>query len=305
VERLADPVRAGAEVWPPGAFVVAASDASRPLVERHVGLDGVAVRGLASPPEGRRVALRRTKVGLYRPWGGNIDEGWTRYVLEQFGFAPITLRNGDVRDGALGQRVDVVVLADQPYASLLRGLSLAAMPEPYAGGLGAPGVAALYEFVVRGGTLVTLDSASELPLTAFGVPAVNLLSGTRDHEFYIPGSLLRLDVDVTHPIAWGVPPQVTAFFAHGLAFEPAGPFARGAPRTWSADSRVVASYAGTDLLQSGWQLGGERLHGTAALLEIRVGEGRVVMAGFRPQHRAQPHATFKFLFNALLTPASE
>ena len=302
VERVIGPLQAGSHAWPPGAFVVPATDASRPLVARAVEADGVSVVGALAPPEGTRVAVRRSRVGLYRPWGGNIDEGWTRYVLEQFGFAPLTLRNEDIGAGGLGERVDVVVLADQSYPALLKGLPASTMPAPYAGGLGPAGVAALHAFVAGGGTLVTLDSASELPLTAFTVPAVNLLAGLRPHEFFIPGSILKLDVDNAHPLAWGMPSEVSAFFAHGLAFGPAGPFARGEPHTWDADARVVASYARTGLLQSGWQLGGERLHGRAALLDLRVGRGRVVLVGFRTQHRAQPHATFKFLFNALLAP---
>ena len=84
-------------------------------------------------------------MGLYRPWGGNIDEGWTRYVLEQFGFAPLTLRDADIRDGdSSADRVDaLVILPDASYQSLLTGLSPATMPEPYTGGLGPRGVAAL------------------------------------------------------------------------------------------------------------------------------------------------------------------
>ena len=305
VERLAEPLATGGETWPAGTFVVAAADVSRPIVDRAISADGVIVRGLAATPGGRRVTLRQPRVGLYRPWGGNMDEGWTRYVFEQFGFPYETLRNADIRAGQLRQRVDVVVLADQSYASLLRGLSPATMPEPYAGGLGTEGVAELHDFVSGGGTLVTLDSASELPLTAFDIRVVNLVAGTRSHEFYVPGSILRLEVDTSHPLAWGVPAEVSAFFAHGMAFGPAGPFARHESPAWGGESRVVASYASERLLQSGWELGGDRLRGRAALLEVRVGAGRVMLVGFRPQHRAQPHATFKFLFNALLAPAPE
>jgi hypothetical protein len=242
-------------------------------------------------------------VGLYRPWGGNIDEGWTRYVLEQFGFAPLTLRDADIRDGRIGERVDTLVLPDASYQSLLNGLSPATMPTAYTGGLGPRGVAALHAFAEAGGTLIALDSASELPLIAFGLPVGNVLTGVRDTEFSVPGSLLRLEVDTTAPLAWGVPAEVSAFFANGLAFAPTTPRARGEAETWPAGARVVASYGREGLLQSGWQLGGDRIAGRAALVELQVGQGRVVLVGFRAQHRAQPHATFKFLFNALLAPA--
>jgi hypothetical protein len=176
------------------------------------------------------------------------------------------------------------------------------MPAEYTGGLGPRGVAALYEFVEAGGTLVTLDSASELPLTAFGLPIASVTAGLRDTEFSIPGSLLRIDVDTTHPLAWGVPAQATAFFANSLAFRPATG-TQGGARAWPPGAHVVASYSREALLQSGWQLGGERLGGHGAIVDVPVGRGRLVLIGFRAQHRAQPHATFKFLFNALLLPA--
>ena len=226
VERLAAPLGAGEQQWPIGAFLVPATDSSRPLVRRAVDADGVRVRGLSSAPDGPRVKVPTSRVGLYRPWGGNIDEGWTRYVLEQHGFAPLTLRDADIREGGLGNRVDTVILPDASYQSLLTGLSPATMPEPYTGGLGPRGVASLYEFVESGGTLVALDSASELPLTAFGLSIRNVVAGLRDTEFSIPGSLLRLEVDTTNPLAWGMPAEVSAFFAHGLAFGPAAPRAR-------------------------------------------------------------------------------
>jgi hypothetical protein len=297
VERLAAPLRQDGDAWPPGTFLVEATGATRAAIARARHEDGLRVRALPAMPDLPRVTLRAPRVGLYRPWGGNMDEGWTRFVLEQFGFAPATVRDADVRAGRLGDRFDTIVLPDAPYASLLTGLSATVMPEPYAGGLGPRGVAALYEFVEAGGTLVTLDSASELPLTAFGLPLVNTTAGAAPSEFYVPGSLLRLEVDVTHPLAWGMPSEATAFFAQGLAFAPGG-----TDPGWPAAATVVASYAREGLLQSGWQLGGERLQGRGAVVDARIGRGRVVLIGFRTQHRAQPHGTFKFLFNALLAP---
>ena len=305
VERLAVPLGTNTTPWPIGTFLVSASDLTRPLIRHAVDTDGLRVRGLASLPDGPRMLLRSPRVGLYRPWGGNIDEGWTRYVLEQFGFAPLTLRDADIREGQLADRVDALVIPDAPYQSLLTGLSPATMPEPYTGGLGPRGVASLHAFVESGGTLVTLDSASELPLTAFGLPVGNVLTGVRDTEFSVPGSLLRLEVDTANPLAWGMPAEVSAFFANGLAFAPIAPRARGEAEAWPGSARVVASYARDGLLQSGWQLGAERIAGRGALVEIRVGRGRVVLVGFRTQHRAQPHATFKFLFNALLAPSPD
>jgi hypothetical protein len=306
IERLATALGTGADAWPAGTFLVTPDAAARALLVQAADDLGLTARGLETPPPGDRRMLTRTRIGLYRPWGGNMDEGWTRYVLDEFGFPYVTLRDADLRAGNLAAHVDVVVLPDLPYDSMLRGLpSPPARPE-HAGGMGARGVSALYDFVESGGTLVTLDSASELPLTAFGLPVTNALAGVRDSDVFIPGSLLKLDVDTAHPLAWGMPAQAAAFYAQGLAFAPSATRGRGEPPpAWSQDVRVVASYGSHPLLLSGWQLGGGRLEGRAAIVEARVGAGRVVLVGFRVQHRAQAHGTFKFLFNALLTPGSD
>ncbi len=301
VQRATAPVDVRGEAWPAGSFLIEATAAAVALAREAAATLGVSVRALATWPDVARVPIRPARVGLYRPWGGNMDEGWTRFVLEQFEFGTVTLRDADIRDAGLSQRVDVIVLPDASYQSMLHGLRPGTMPEPYTGGLGPRGVAALYEFVARGGVLIALDSASELPLTAFGLPLQNELAGLRDHEFFIPGSLLRVDVDASHPLAWGMPADATVMFAHGLAFGPSGRTGRGESPVMPAAVRTVATYARQGLLRSGWQLGGDQLAGRAALVEATVGAGRVILIGFRTQHRAQPHGTFKFLFNALWT----
>lgn len=306
VERLTSPLGVGADAWPAGTFLVAPDATTRHVLVQTVQELGLSARALETQPSGERRTLMRPRIGLYRPWGGNMDEGWTRFVLDQFGFPYLTLRDADLRAGDLGTRVDVIVLPDASYDSLLRGLSSPPARPEHSGGMGARGVAGLYEFVEGGGTLVALDSASELPLTAFGLPITSALAGVRDTDVFIPGSLLKLDVDTAHPLAWGMPGEAAAFYAQGLAFVPSVPRGRGEPPpTWSEDVRVVASYGRNPLLLSGWQLGGERLEGRAAIVEARVGAGRVVLIGFRVQHRAQAHGTFKFLFNALLQPAAD
>ena len=180
------------------------------------------------------------------------------------------------------------------YQSLLNGLSPATMPTAYTGGLGPRGVAALHAFAEAGGTLVALDSASELPLIAFGLPVGNVLAGVRDTEFSVPGSLLRLEVDTTAPLAWGVPAELSAFFANGLAFAPTTPRGRGEAETWPAGARVIALYGRGGLAAKRMATRRRPHRGPRRLVELQVGQGRVVLVGFRAQHRAQPHATFCF-----------
>ena len=153
------------------------------------------------------------------------------------------------------------------------------------------GVSHVYKFVERGGTLVTLDSTSELPIINFDLPIPDVTARHADTDFCVPGTLVALEVDPTHPVDYGIPPQTAAFIARSPIFE--------VPDTSRGHDAiiVVARSPRSDLLRSGWLLGEEVLADRAAVVEEKVGRGRVVLVGFRAKHRGQPHGTFKLLFN--------
>jgi hypothetical protein len=239
-----------------------------------------------------------------------MDEGWTRWVLEQYEFPYTTLRDRDIRAGNLRAKFDVILLPDATYEQMLNGLAPGTMPDEYVGGMSARGVAHLFQFTADGGTLVAQDGASELPLTIMGLPIRNSVASLRNNEFYIPGTLLRVNVDNRNPVAWGMPDQVAAFFTHSPVFDVGRQRsrfgdAREADPPRPAGVNIVATYPAKDVLMSGWLMGERYLHNKAAVIEATVEKGRVVLLGFRAQHRGQPHATFKLLFNSIYLGASE
>jgi hypothetical protein len=242
---------------------------------------------------------------MYHAWGGNMDEGWTRWVLEQFEFPYESFYDADIRKGTLRDRFDVIVLPDSNLQSMLAGLDVGKMPPEYTGGMTPAGVYHLYHFTQSGGILVAMDGATELPIRSFGIPVRNVTAGQSDSKFYIPGTILNLEVNNEHPIAWGMPKQAAAFFAHSPAFDVGRRPTRmeqqrgivpGPPEGY----HVVASYPKEDVLKSGWLMGDRVIQEKAAVVEAKVGEGRVVLLGFRVQHRGQTHQTYKLLFNSLL-----
>ena len=229
------------------------------------------------------------RVALYQPWTASMDEGWTRFTWEQHGIIFDTLHNSDIRAGGLRGSYDCLFIPSVGASSILNGSSR--MPEPYAGGIGEEGLASLKEFVENGGTLVLMDSACGLA-ERMGLPVNNSLQGLARTEFYCPGSILKLNVEPNHPLGWGMPEECIAYFAGSRAFmiEEEG----------AKDVTVVARYGEGSPLMSGFLLGEEQIAGKPAVLDVRLGEGRVVMFGFRVQYRGQSLATFKLMFNAML-----
>ncbi len=285
-------LKAGHEVaWGrSGIFVRTKAGLATQLEEwsRQLGVD---IQAAATPPGGGR-KLRAPRLALYQSWMPVMDEGWTRWLLEQYEFPYVTIRPPDVKAGSLNKRFDAIVMADQSKDSLIKGVDNEWTRPELRGGLGPEGVAALKEFVRNGGSLITLGHSSLLPIEEFPLPLKNALKGLRPEQFSCPGSILKVFVDNTAPAGWGMREQASAVFYNDIAFEPAAALGDSAVR-------ALARYPSSDLLQSGWIGGPEHLHDRIAAAEATLGKGRVILLGFSVQHRAQPHGTFKLLFNSL------
>jgi len=229
--------------------------------------------------------LKRPRIALYQPWQPNMDEGWTRWLLEQFGFAYTDVHNADVQAGDLRAKYDVVILADQEPNSIENGFRQGSMPPEYVGGLGPKGAAALKEFANAGGNVVCFNSASDYAISRLGVQAKDV--APRDpNEYYSPGSLLNVHVDTHSTLAYGIPADIAIWSEHSPA--------------WETDLPVVARYPASGLLASGWLVGEKSIAGRAALIDAPVGAGHIVLFGMRPQYRAQSYLTFKIFFNSLV-----
>jgi len=311
-------LRAGGRVWraqvafeaqeqdfEPGTFVIEGG-LSRTAIKALATEHGLVVTAVSRRPEVEAVGVSKPRIGLHRPWRPSIDEGWTRWVLERFEFPYTTLTDGDIRKGDLGGDFDVVILADSSHKALLEGYLPGMVPPEYAGGLGLEGALALKSFVERGGTLLALGSATELPLGLFGLGVRNVLEDVSEEKFSSPGALLRVELDAAHPLGFGLPRELTVFFAGGPAFEKDGFRSRRGEETRKLaptgrpEPKSVAQFVEKDVLYSGWLRGEAKLARKSVLMEVPFGRGRVVLVGFHCQFRGQAHGTFKILFNALL-----
>ena len=318
--------RAGRARFDAGTFIIeSAGDQTTARIMELAAELGMDFAGLNSRPSGNRSALSLPRVGLYKSYVAFMDEGWTRWLLEEYGFGPISLTDEDIRSADLSE-LDAIVIPHPDgrvffkdnVGKILTGHAPDTMPDEYVGGLGLEGAYALQKFVREGGTVVTLGDASSFAIGQFGLPIRNVVAGASSQDFSIPGSLLRATVDTADPLGYGMPGEVAVNFVNGAAFDVLGQagcvddllnqrhcreVARGGrplvemPSMSRFDS--IVNYAAEDILMSGWAAGTEHIVTKSAMARVPHGDGEVIVFGFRPQFRGQPRGTYKLLFNAL------
>jgi len=292
VGRSSQSVTAGDIQLPPGAFVVTGGQA-RADVEAVVRELGLTVHAVSRAPADLALA-RAPRVALYQPWGGNMNEGWTRYVLDTFEWEPITIHAQDIRDQTnLKAKYDAIIFPDINPASIIRGRTGSNIMPQYSGGIDSTGVLALKEFAEEGGTIVTLGGSTRLALEEFDAPFTNAITGEARQNFSCPGSILNIEVDPLNPVAWGMPTETCVMYARDMLLNPTAAF--GTPR-----ATIAMKFGDEDPLRSGWIEGPEYIFGTVAAASVEYARGQLVLLPVRIQRRAQTHGTFKLLFNPLM-----
>jgi hypothetical protein len=294
IGRMSTPLEAQGIVLPAGTFVAdGLGQVQAEQLARRTGLSPIAVTGV---PTGIRWMSRAPRVGLFQAWGGNMDEGWTRWLLEQFGFEPIVVHPEVIREaGDLREHFDVIIFPDGNPSTIMQGGMRGNAPPRYQGGIDSSGLEALKAFARSGGTLITLGGSTPLLLEEFEAPFTRGLAGLNREQFFCPGSLLEVQVDATDQVAWGMPDQGVVMFANDLVLEPAEPGALDRPGI-----SVVVRFGDRDPLRSGWLRGPEHLYGTIGGARMAYGRGTLVLLPLRVQRRAQSHNTFKLLFNPIM-----
>ena len=284
----------------PGTMIIPAQGARQAQVKSIAQSLSLPLGEIGGTVDVTAYKLKPLRLALFNPWGGNMDEGWTKLMLERFEFPYEEIRPADVRSGDFARKFDVIVFADQPPQAILNGIPPDRIQPEYAGGIGQDGLDHLRDFVRKGGTIVALGNANELFIKNWGLPLVDAVAGVKTTEFFNPGSIVDLRVDSSHPSGYGMPERASGFFARSSAFEilPSN-FAPGGP------VRTIVKYPSEHVLQSGWMLGESHLYDRAAAVDVSMDKGHVILFGFRVQNRAQPHATFKLFFNSLYCGAAE
>ena len=237
------------------------------------------------------VPASRIRIAVFKPWTASMDEGWTEWLLDQYGFTYSVIAPVDIRNGDLASRFDVILMASDSPRSIANGFAAGTVPPRYAGGLGDTGARALDAFVRAGGTLVCLNESADYAISALDLPVKNIVSGVARKDFFASGSILEVITDPAHPVMAGMPERARVFVDDSPVFTTKDGF----------EGVALAKYApaGSPRL-SGYLLGEKYLQGNAAALDVKHGGGHVILIGFRPQWRGQPFGTFRVVFNAAL-----
>lgn len=306
VYRLDEDIEVGERVFPRGAFYC--KNIARDKIEQLANDLGIDMYGLESEYKGSAHEIKPLRIGIYqRYYGGNADEGWTRFLLEKFEFVYQTIRDGDITAGKLNEIIDVLILPSD-WKQMVLGLADAntndptvkrfkrwfgdTVPKEYQSGIGREGAKAIREFVQAGGRLVAMNRSCDMAIEFCELKVRNVVAKLKSKEYCTHGSTLRAIVHNDDVLAYGMPGEALLFSWDSPVFQVDDYFR-------AENYRVIAEYPAANVLQSGLLVGEERIAGKAAVLAAKCGSGEVILLGTPPQFRAQTHGTYKLLFNCL------
>jgi hypothetical protein len=284
-----------------GAMFIRAKDTTRAVLDEAAADLGLVFTALAEVPSGAALKLRPLRIGLADRYGGSVPSGWTRWILERYEFPFEVVFPATLDRGRLAATYDVLIFADDliPLREPLGRYMPANVPKEYAGHGGVLSISEtlpeLQQFVEDGGTLIAVGDSTSVG-SRFRLGVTNFARELPDAEYFVPGSLLRVSVDNTTPLGYGFEREVDVFFDNSPVFR---------LDAASSGAQRVAWFPTATPLRSGWAWGQQHLRNGVAVVDAPLGKGRVLLFGPQITFRAQPHGTFKFLFNGILYPKAE
>jgi hypothetical protein len=285
---ISKPFSIGDDVFPPGSIYIETSESD--YMQEIVRKLSLKVAIGIDPTNMPAYQIEKPRVGIYQSHLAATDEGWTRFVLDEFDIEYSTIKSDEFTEDL--KRFSAIILPHQTSAQIIHGFESGAAPQQYSGGIGQAGVGQLDNFVKNGGTLIALGDATEMPLKHFWLKIKDVTRDLSHQEYYIPGSLLKAIVNNTEPIGYGMPENIAVFNYNSPAFE-------------LIEGVSIADYPGENLTLSGWAKGEDKIALKSIVADIPYGNGSVILIGNRTQFRAQTRSTFKFLINAIIKSSSQ
>jgi hypothetical protein len=306
IHRTIEEVKVGDKTFPPGAFYVPHDDGVVKALNKAAEDQCAVYATLKTKPNFHTKEVKPLRIAMYqRYYGGNMQEGWSRWLLEQYQYDYTIVMDKEIKEGNLKEKYDVLILPsdatpmitgkdiEEWWNKLRAYYPLPTYPPEYRSGIGDDGVRAIKEFVEKGGKLITLNESTSFALDEFKLPINNVVKDLALNDFLCSGSTLNVNVDSTHQLGYGMNNKSL------LLFLPSSSAFQVKPVENNDKYTIIASYPDSQLLYSGWLIGEKYLHRKAALIDAKYGKGNVLLYGFEPLFRGQTHSTFKLFFNAL------
>jgi hypothetical protein len=312
---LKSPLNANGKSYPAGTFYIASKGNTTQMLQTLAKEKGLSFDGTSARPGSDALKLQPKRIALWDQYGGSMPSGHTRWLFEQFEFPYTVVYPQTLDAGNLSEKYDVLVFQGGAIPAPAgegqgrrggfgREIDPSTIPEEFRGWLGRvtpeKTIPQLKKFLEDGGTIITVGSSTALAYY-LGLPLSNhLVERTPqgqvrelpNDKFYVPGSILRVTVDNTAPVAAGLPNNLDVFFDEDPVF-------RLEPDASLKGVRPIAWFDSPHSLRSGWAWGQNYLDGGVAIAEANVGKGKLYLFGPEITFRAQPHGTFKFLFNGI------
>ena len=289
-----------AETYRPGSVLIPLTEQTQKLLKDVSAYLHIKINTLKDVDPLKIKEIKKVKLGLYKSYTASMDEGWTRLLLENYEFEYISLTNKDMKDKKLKDKVDVIIIPDMNADLIKTGKytgedSIYNRPKPpeYEGGIEKEGVENLKNFVEKdGGYIITLGEACNFAIEDLGLRVSNILKKAKRNDFYCPGSLIKIKVDNSNPIGYGMEEEAVGYLNTNLAFATSIPFGQ-------YDRSIIVRYPTKNLLKSGFLIGEDYLFNRAAVVNVKQNKGHVILFGINVQNRHQTFGTFKLLFNAI------
>ena len=277
-----------------GTIIVPASSVKKTLMESLAKELDLKITSTSQAPKAKTANIKPVRLGMHQSWVSSADEGWTRLILDNHEFTYSSIHDADIRAGNLNANYDAIIMPHtRRPESVVNGHAKGTMPPKYVGGITSNGVRNLKVFVENGGTLIFINGSCNFAIDYFDLPVRNVMKGIKRGDFICDGSILRMEFDPTHPLAYGMPKEAGTIFDNSCAFNVTPSFdSKKQPQS-------AAKYPQENPLMSGWIHGDKFIRRKATVLDVPFGKGKIILLGFPVHYRAQPHGTFKLLFNSI------
>ena len=297
ISRALETFTLGGKKYSKGTFIINNNSIKSNVLNNIVKETGIT-------PQGGKVQVKsksiiKPRIALYKSWEANMDAGWISYVFDRYDFLYHFLSDAEVKAGNLNDRFDVIILPDQRTQSIINGHRKGTMPPKYVGGITPSGVENIKEFVANGGVLICNKISSDFAIKQFNLPIINVLQDVESDSFNCPGSLLKMNYNISHPLSYGMPEKGMGYFSRGMVFEAKRDSVQTEGKSEKQTPVVVSSFPDSSPLISGWMIGENMIKNKTSIMEAGYGEGKIVLFGFNVINRAQSYSTFKLLFNAI------